>query len=79
MLGERLARARKRAGMTQVELAVALNKDRSLISKVETGVTWAGMAETMLAVANELNVSLDYLFGRIDDPTSPGAEGSTCR
>lgn len=34
---ERLRQARKRAGMTQVEVAEALGKPQSFVSKTETG------------------------------------------
>ena len=72
MLGERLAKARKRAGMAQIDLAVALDKDRTLISHVESnrnGLLVDGLAKA----AKELNVSTDYLLGLTDDPT-PAAE-----
>ncbi|MFH0902929.1 MAG: helix-turn-helix domain-containing protein [Pseudomonadota bacterium] len=36
-LGERLAAARKAAGMTQTDLAAALDLDRTAITKIETG------------------------------------------
>ena len=68
MLGKRVAEARKRMGYKQVELAVALDKERSLISKVESGGTWSGMAQTLADVARELGVSVDWLVGN-DDPS----------
>ena len=70
MLGDRMAASRKRAGLTQVELAVALGDryDRAMISMVETkrsGLLLDGATKA----AQALNVSLDYLVGLTDDPT----------
>ncbi len=67
MLAERLRTARGRAGLTQKELAIAVGKDRSLLSHVEGGRK--GLAYEALAVlAQALNVSVDYLLGLTDDP-----------
>ena len=74
MLGQRIAEARKRAGLGQVELAVALGDryDHSVISRVESGQS--GLRIDGLAnAAAELNVSADWLLGLTDDPT-PAAE-----
>ena len=70
MLGQRIAEARKRAGLGQVELAVALGDryDHSVISRVESGQS--GLRIDGLAnAAAELNVSADWLLGLTDDPT----------
>ena len=67
MLGERLATSRKAAGLAQVDLAVALGKDRSLISHVESnrgGLLVDGLARA----AKTLQVSADYLLGLTDNP-----------
>ena len=74
MLGERIAGARRRAGMTQVELAVELGEryDKSMISHVENGRT-ALLLDGAVNAAKALKVSLDYLVGLTDDPT-PAAE-----
>ena len=70
MLGKRLAAARKRAGIPQVELAVALGEryNQSMISNVETGRS-ALLFDGATKAARELGVSLDYLAGLTDDPT----------
>lgn len=65
--GKRLAQARRRAGFTQVDLASALERDRSLISHLERGNT-GKMAEVLRNVAHELGVSADYLLGLTDSP-----------
>ena len=69
MLGKRLAAARKRAGIPQVELAVALGKryNQSMISNVETGRS-ALLFDGATKAARELNISLDYLAGLTDTP-----------
>lgn len=74
MLGERLAEARRRAGMTQTELAVALGKryNAPMISMVERGRRGL-LLNGAVAAARELKVSLDYLAGLTSDPT-PAAE-----
>ena len=69
MLGERLREARRRAGLTQTELAVALG-DRynapmvSMVERNQRGLLLDGAT----AAARELHVSLDYLIGLTDDP-----------
>ena len=78
MLGERLVECRRRAGMTQTELAVAIGKRYSapMISMVENGQR--GLAfDGAVGAARELNVSLDYLAGLTDTPT-PAAELAKC-
>ena len=74
MLGERLAECRRRAGLTQTELAVAIGKryNAPMISMVEHGQR--GLAfDGVVGAARELRVSIDYLAGLTDDPT-PAAE-----
>ena len=73
-IGERLAEARKRAGLRQVELAVAMGEryDQTVISAVENNRSRLRY-EGLFRAAQELGISLDYLFGLTDDPT-PAAE-----
>ena len=70
VIGERLAASRKRAGLLQVELAVALGEryNQSMISHIENGRSALLLAGAVKA-AKELDVSLDYLVGLTDDPT----------
>ena len=74
MQGERLAAARKRAGLRQVDLAAALGDryDQTMISHVESGYS-AMLLDGAVKAARKLGVSLDYLVGLTDDPT-PSAE-----
>lgn len=69
MLGERLAAARKMRGMGQAELARRMGDryDNSVISRVERGRS--GLAvDGLIAAAQELGVSTDYLLGLTEDP-----------
>ena len=70
MLGERIAESRKRAGLLQVDLAIALGDtyDQSVISRVEAGERPL-RPEGIASAAKELGVSTDYLLGLTDDPT----------
>ena len=72
VLGERLAASRRRAGLSQFQLALALDCDRTLISHLE--VERVGIsADKLSQAAKTLNVSIDYLAGLTDEPR-PAAE-----
>ena len=67
MLGKRIRESRQRAGLTQTELGVAVDRTGSHITKVETGhsgLPWAVLAR----VARVLHVSADWLIGLTDNP-----------
>ena len=70
MIGSRLAEARKRKGLAQVDLAVAMGEryDQSVVSAVENNRSSLRF-DGLLNAARELEVSIDYLFGLTDDPT----------
>ena len=70
MLGDRMASARKRAGLSQRQLAGAMGGryDQTMISHVESGRSGL-LGEGLCKVATVLGVSIDYLFGITDDPT----------
>lgn len=53
--------------MSQVRLGVELDLNQNVISRYETGKREADY-QTLLDIANFFNVSLDYLFGRTDNP-----------
>ena len=70
-LGKRLAKARKKKGWKQIDLAVALGDrySQSLISQIErgrSGISTDGLAKA----ARELGVSADYLLCLVDDHES---------
>lgn len=61
-LGGRLRQVRTTRGMSVRELAGRAGCSPSLISQVERGVTTPS-ARVVYALANELGITLDYLFG----------------
>ena len=67
VFSKRLAQARKSAGLTQVDLAALLQRDRSLISHLERGQI-GKMLALLRHMSQELGVSSDYLLGLTDSP-----------
>ncbi len=65
--------ARRRAGLTQAEMAQALGRDRSLISHLERGHT-GKTTEVLRSVSKQLGVSADYLLGLTDSPVNSVSE-----
>ena len=61
-----LKEARHLAGYAQAKLAEALSVSQQTISDYEHGKTNPD-EETMVKIADLLNVSVDYLLGRTDD------------
>ena len=72
MLGRRLAEARQRRGLSQTDLAVALDYHQSMVSKIERGRQTL-KAEGLVTVSRELGVSLDWLLGLVDAPREDDA------
>ena len=68
-LGERLAWARNREGLAQVELGVAMGDryDQKAVSAVECGRNGLRL-DGLANAAKELSVSTDWLLGLTDDP-----------
>lgn len=67
-MGRRLRELRKAKGLTQVDVAAALDVSRSHITQVELGAD-PGFS-TFIQLAKFYDVSLDYLFsGRAETPT----------
>ena len=62
----RIAECRKLLGLSQEELAAKLNISQKSISKYERGDR-RPTYETLVAMANLFDVSVDYLLGRTDD------------
>lgn len=63
----RLKELRLRDKKTQKELAAILGIDRTTYTKYETESSEPNL-ETLIALADYFNVSLDYLVGRSDNP-----------
>ena len=68
-LGTRLRKARKLRKMSQTQLAKLIRTSPNQISMIETGQSGTSI-RTMVAAASALNVSLDFLAGLVEVPTS---------
>lgn len=62
----RLAELRREAGLTRKQLAEKLNVSPRLVSYWETGGRECPF-DTLIAIADLLDTSVDYLLGRIKD------------
>lgn len=72
-LGERLKKLRKERNLNQTEVYAETNVDRSHLSKLENdkaGVSW----ESLAALADFYDVSIDYLRGKSSVPTIQSPE-----
>lgn len=67
ILGKRLKLLRKANELTQIELAKSLGLAFSTISMYERGERMPDF-ETMEAIADYFNVTMDYLYGKTDIP-----------
>ena len=65
----RLKELRKKRGISQLKLALDLNMNQNTISRYETGERQADY-ETLIALADFFNVSVDYLLGRTENPAT---------
>ncbi len=66
--GQRLADTRTTRGLTQQQLADKAKIPAAVISHFETGVRASASADNLVKLADALNVSIDYLLARTDDP-----------
>ena len=64
----RLKKLRKEKNISQLKLALDLNMNQNTISRYENLEREADY-ETLVALADYFNVSIDYLLGRTDIPT----------
>ena len=64
-LADTLVYLRKRAGLSQEELAAKIDVSRSAVGMIESGKRMPGR-ETLEAIADTFNVSTDFLIGRVD-------------
>lgn len=69
MKGDRLSELRKDKGLTQQQLSDILKINRDSISTYENDKNEASY-EVLIEIAKHFDVSLDYLFGLIDEPLS---------
>ena len=63
----RLKELRKKKRMSQIHLAIELDMTQNTISRYENCIHEADY-QTLIAIADYFNVSLDYLLGRTDNP-----------
>lgn len=63
----RLKELRQSRGISQVKLSMDLNMNQNTISRYETGKREADY-DSLIKIANYFSVSIDYLFGRTDNP-----------
>ena len=67
IVGQRIRFLRERLGMTQEGLGKAIGVRQSTINRYEMGNAEPAFVR-MVAFADFFDVSLDYLFGRTDEP-----------
>ena len=65
----RLKELRKQRHMSQVRLAMELHMNQNTISRYETEARQADY-QTLILFADFFDVSIDYLLGRTDNPTT---------
>jgi transcriptional regulator with XRE-family HTH domain len=68
MLGRRIAAARELADITQAQLAEKAGLTQVTIARIERGAVKGFRVETLVAIADALNISLDSLLGRDERP-----------
>ena len=66
-LGERIKIARIRHRLKQAQLAERIGISVNSLSQIESGETANPRMDTLIALANALQVSMDYLAGRTDE------------
>jgi len=62
----RIRTARKRAGLSQQELAARIGMAQSVISDAETQHPPKMLATTLTAICDQLGISADYVMGRAE-------------
>ncbi|WP_051276382.1 helix-turn-helix domain-containing protein [Desulfovirgula thermocuniculi] len=72
MFPQRLKEVRKKKNLLQKELASMLGVSRAAVTSWENG-SRVPEFETLQRIADVLEVSVDYLLGRTDDPTPKSA------
>jgi transcriptional regulator with XRE-family HTH domain len=67
-IGKKIKLARTKAGYTQEELAEKLSLSTRYISQLERGISF-GTASTIISICKALNITADFLFADIINPT----------
>lgn len=63
----RLRELRKKNNISQLKLSMDLNLNQNTLSRYETGTREADY-NTLIALADYFDVSIDYLLGRTENP-----------
>ena len=71
IIGERIRNIREDKDILQQELADAVGINVSVLSRIEKG-TRQLRDDELIKIADKLNVSVDYLLGRTDEPQGTG-------
>ena len=66
-IGKRMRELREASHLSQIDVAKLCGSNQTTIAKTETGKT-APSVKLLVWWADYFDVSLDYLFGRTDDP-----------
>lgn len=74
--GDRIAEARERKGLTQEKLAQRIEVSRAALSHYEKSRRQPDI-DTLVKIAAELGVSVDYLLGLTNDPNPYGPDEPT--
>lgn len=67
IVGERLRLLRKGVGLSQLQMGAVLKATQSSVNRYELGLT-SPPYELLLQYADYFDVSMDYIFGRTDNP-----------
>lgn len=67
VLSERLRKLRENLGISQSKLAKEIGITQASVNRYETDTTTPSV-ETLLWYAERFDVSMDYIFGRTDEP-----------
>lgn len=67
-IGDRIKEARKKAGLTQVELSERIGVRHSAIHKYETGIVENIPVSKLQKIASALDIPMSYLLGIADTP-----------
>lgn len=67
VIAERLKKLREELGISQAKLAMEIGITQASVNRYETDKVMP-TAETLLWYADRFDVSLDYIFGRTDNP-----------
>lgn len=63
----RIKQLREQKGITQLKMAMDLSMNQNTISRYESGARQADY-ETLIAICDYFNVSIDYILMRTDNP-----------